>query len=91
MLGQDVMAALRARRETVMGLGRRELDVTDEAAVRRVIGDYRPGVVLNCAAWTAVAAAQAHEDAALRVGANAQAVKQRVLAARRELRAMLAG
>ncbi len=67
MLGQDVMAALRARRETVMGLGRRELDVTDEAAVRAVIGDYRPGIVVNCAAWTAVDAAEADEQAALRV------------------------
>ncbi len=67
MLGQDVMAALRARRETVMGRGRREFDVTDEAAVRAVIGDYRPGIVVNCAAWTAVDAAEADEQAALRV------------------------
>jgi len=67
MLGQDVMAVLRARREILMGLGKRELDVTDESAVRGVVGDYRPGVVLNCAAWTAVDAAEVDEQAALLV------------------------
>lgn len=70
MLGQEVMACLRARRETVMGLGRAELDVTDEAAVRTVITDYRPAVVVNCAAWTDVDAAEDDEHAALGVNGH---------------------
>ena len=67
MLGEDVMAGLRARGETVLGPRKRELDITDTAAVRTLIADYRPGVVINCAAWTAVDAAEAQEEAALAV------------------------
>ena len=67
MLGEDVMAGLRARGETVLGLRRRELDITDAGAVRTLITDYRPSVVINCAAWTAVDAAEAQEEAALAV------------------------
>jgi dTDP-4-dehydrorhamnose reductase len=64
MLGEDVMAGLRARGETVLGLRKRELDITDAGAVRTLIADYRPGIVVNCAAWTAVDAAEAQEEAA---------------------------
>jgi dTDP-4-dehydrorhamnose reductase len=67
MLGQDVLASLRARQETVLGLRRRELDVTDAAAVRTMVMDYRPAIVVNCAAWTAVDSAEAEEEAALAV------------------------
>lgn len=67
MLGEDVMAGLRARGETVLGLRKRELDITDAGAVRTLIADYRPGIVVNCAAWTAVDAAEAQEEAALAV------------------------
>jgi dTDP-4-dehydrorhamnose reductase len=67
MLGEDVMAGLRSRGETVLGLRKRELDITDAGAVRTLIADYRPGVVINCAAWTAVDAAEAQEEAALAV------------------------
>jgi dTDP-4-dehydrorhamnose reductase len=67
MLGEDVMAGLRARGETVLGLRRRELDITDAGAVRTLIADYRPGIVINCAAWTAVDAAETQEEAALAV------------------------
>ncbi len=67
MLGEDVMAGLRARGETVLGLRKRELDITDAAAVRAMITDYRPGIVINCAAWTAVDAAEAEEARALAV------------------------
>jgi dTDP-4-dehydrorhamnose reductase len=67
MLGEDVLAGLRARGETVLGLRRRELDITDAGAVRTLVTDYRPGVVINCAAWTAVDAAEAQEATALAV------------------------
>jgi dTDP-4-dehydrorhamnose reductase len=67
MLGEDVMAGLRARGETVLCRRRRELDVTDAGAVHALIADYRPNIVINCAAWTAVDAAEAQEAAALAV------------------------
>src|SRR5215469_3040107 len=67
MLGRDVLATLATNGQDVTGLTRRELDITDEAAVRAALRDRRPDVVVNCAAWTAVDDAEAHEDEALGV------------------------
>lgn len=38
------------------------LDITDEAAVSRVLREVRPDAVVHCAAWTAVDAAEALEN-----------------------------
>ena len=38
------------------------LDITDSEAVDRVIGEVKPDVVIHCAAWTAVDAAEAEEN-----------------------------
>jgi dTDP-4-dehydrorhamnose reductase len=40
------------------------LDITDEKAVDQFVQQYSPSVVVNCAAWTAVDAAEDHEAAA---------------------------
>jgi dTDP-4-dehydrorhamnose reductase len=63
MLGQDVV-----RLSGGVALPRVELDVTDRAAVRDAIGP--DDLVLNCAAWTDVDRAEAHEEAAVRVNAE---------------------
>ena len=55
------------------GLTRRDLDITDRAAVRAAVCAARPDVVVNCAAWTAVDDAEAHEDEALRSTATGAA------------------
>ena len=73
MLGRDLTAALQADGEDVTGLTRRELDITDEAAVRAALRDRRPDVTVNCAAWTAVDDAEAHEDEALGVNGRGPA------------------
>lgn len=39
-----------------------QLDITDSAAVRRVLEDVRPDAVIHCAAWTAVDAAEEAEN-----------------------------
>jgi dTDP-4-dehydrorhamnose reductase len=70
MLGQDLGEVLRRRGEPATALGRRELDVTDPRAVAGVIGDHKPDVVVNCAAWTAVDAAEEREAEALRVNGS---------------------
>jgi len=67
MLGRDLVTILRRRGEEVTGLARARLDVTNEAAVHAALRRYRPAVVVNCAAWTAVDDAEAHEDRALAV------------------------
>src|SRR5260370_38828225 len=73
MLGRDLVTALVGDGEDAVGLTRRELDITDEAAVRAALRACRPDVVVNCAAWTAVDAAEAHEDEALAVNATGPA------------------
>ncbi len=67
MLGRDVVTALRGAAQPVLGLTRAELDITDAARVTARIGEYRPDVVVNCAAWTSVDGAELHEEPALAV------------------------
>lgn len=64
MLGQDVVAAADAVHHEVAAYDRDRLDVTDREKVLRVIGRERPDVVINCAAYTAVDAAESDEDGA---------------------------
>lgn len=67
MLGRDIVSAAPAA-VTAMGLTRAELDITDEAAVRRAMADLAPEVVINCAAYTAVD--RAEEEPALAHAVN---------------------
>lgn len=71
MLGTDLVAVLRAGRHDVTPLDRAALDLRDAEAVRRAVRELRPGVVVNCAAWTAVDDAETREDEALAVNGSA--------------------
>lgn len=73
MLGADMVAALLRRGETVTACTRRDLDITDKAAVVAAVRDSRPDIVVNCAAWTAVDDAERHEPRALRVNGDGPA------------------
>lgn len=73
MLGRDVVAVARDRGEDVTALDRSGLDITDDDAVRSAIGRLKPDVVVNCAAWTAVDDAEAHEERALALNGHAVA------------------
>ena len=73
MLGRDLVTLLEGRGEAVTGLSRSDLDITDAGAVRDALARWQPAVVVNCAAWTAVDDAEAHEDAALLVNGEAVA------------------
>lgn len=73
MLGRDLAALIDGGEEDCVALGRASLDITDPAAVRAALAGYRPDVVVNCAAWTAVDDAEAHEAAALAVNGTAVA------------------
>ena len=61
-------------------LGRAEADLADPAACAAAIRERRPRAVLNAAAWTAVDAAEAEEDAARIVNADAPAAMARACA-----------
>jgi len=71
MLGTDLTARLRDAGADVVGLGRADLDVTDADATVAAVRGF--GVVVNCAAWTAVDDAEAHEADAFRVNATGAA------------------
>ena len=67
-LGTDLVEALDQRHAVgVLGLDLPEIDITDPQSVELVFGGFDPDVVVNCAAWTAVDAAEEREEAALLV------------------------
>jgi dTDP-4-dehydrorhamnose reductase len=70
-LGTDVVQLLRAYRADLTALDRSALDVTDAAAVRRVLTEAAPEVVINCAAYTAVDAAEVDEANATLINGEA--------------------
>jgi dTDP-4-dehydrorhamnose reductase len=73
MLGRDLTGLLAAHGEQVTGLTRHDLDITDQGAVQAATETCKPDVIVNCAAWTAVDDAEAHEDEASRVNGHAVA------------------
>jgi len=64
MLGRDMTNLLGARGEDFTPVTRADLDITDLTAVTELVAAVNPDVVVNCAAWTAVDAAEDHEDEA---------------------------
>lgn len=72
MLGRDLVAEVAARGLDVVALDRAQVDVTDPRAVRDVVDAALAGpgaVLVNCAAWTAVDAAETAEPQAFAVNA----------------------
>lgn len=79
MLGTDLVRVLGEHDETVDGIDRAALDVTDPAATLEAVRGY--DVVVNCAAYTAVDAAETDEAAAFAVNAVGPANLARATAA----------
>jgi dTDP-4-dehydrorhamnose reductase len=67
MLGQDLVARVRAEGHEAVAVDRDELDITDGAAVLAGVAGF--DVVANCAAWTAVDDAETREGDAFTVNA----------------------
>ena len=61
-LGFDVVNELKNRGHEAVGVDIEEMDITDPESVSRVIGEAAPDVVIHCAAWTAVDAAEDPEN-----------------------------
>jgi dTDP-4-dehydrorhamnose reductase len=70
MLGSDVMRAAQFVNHEAVGVGHGDLDITDRAAVERVVFRERPDVVINCGAYTNVDGAE--EDLGGAMDANAE-------------------
>jgi dTDP-4-dehydrorhamnose reductase len=67
MLGQAVALAANRLGHEVTALSHAELEITDADRVLRIVGAVEPRAIVNCAAWTDVDGAEAHEGEALAV------------------------
>jgi len=65
-LGKDLISVLRNQFE-VIGLGRNECDITNEAQCIAVINRHKPDVVIHAAAYTSVDLAETESDQAFAV------------------------
>jgi dTDP-4-dehydrorhamnose reductase len=67
MLGQDLTAAAEGAGHECAGLDLPEIDILDASATYAAVGEHRPDVVVNCAAWTDVDGAEENEEQATAV------------------------
>ncbi|MEV5575718.1 dTDP-4-dehydrorhamnose reductase [Spirillospora sp. NPDC052269] len=70
MLGTDLVARLAAEGADVVALDRASLDISHPYAVKEAVAAHRPDVVVNCAAWTDVDAAE-EDDRVFNVNSTA--------------------
>lgn len=67
-LGSALVDRLSTRTaDVVLGIDLPDIDITEPGSVREVLARFAPDVVINCAAWTAVDAAEEKETDALKV------------------------
>jgi dTDP-4-dehydrorhamnose reductase len=70
-LGRALARVAAAAPFELIGFDLPELDITDDAAVRATVRAVRPDVIVNCAAFTSVDAAEIDEPGALAVNGTA--------------------
>jgi dTDP-4-dehydrorhamnose reductase len=80
-LGSELVARYTARGDDVFGFDLPEIDITDPASVAAAFEVAAPEVVINCAAWTAVDAAEENEEGAHLVNGVGAEVLARACAA----------
>ncbi|MCM1024801.1 MAG: dTDP-4-dehydrorhamnose reductase [Roseburia sp.] len=69
-LGYDVVKELNSRGIETVGVDIEEMDITDGVSVNRVIREAGVDAVIHCAAYTAVDAAEEHEELCRRVNVD---------------------
>ena len=77
-LGSELVALYAARSDdSVLGVDLPDVDIRSSASVASVFSSFSPDVVINCAAWTAVDAAEENEAGALEVNGEGPRVLAR--------------
>ena len=69
-LGREIVEIARVEGIEVRGFSRSETDILDIAAVRRAVSDFRPKILVNSAAYTAVDKAESEPDKARAVNVD---------------------
>ena len=69
-LGYDVVLEGNKCGNEMVGLTRKELDITDEHSVKTFINNSKPDAIIHCAAYTAVDAAEDDKEACWNVNVN---------------------
>ncbi len=70
-LGRELLLHCSSEGDDVLGLDRREFDLTSPESIRRAVRVARPDVVVNCAAFTAVDACESAPEKAMEVNGTA--------------------
>ena len=70
-MGRELILRLRVQGADFRAYSHKDWDIADEAATDRVLAENAPCVVINCAAYTAVDAAENDEEAAFRINRDA--------------------
>ena len=73
MVGSDLRDALEERDERFVALTKSDLDITNQRNVAKLVGDEKPTIIVNCAAYTKVDAAE--EDERLANAINGSSVE----------------
>lgn len=71
MVATDLREELASRNERVIAPPRSALDITDQDAVRRVVREEQPDIIINCAAYTRVDDAETQVEAANAINGSA--------------------
>ncbi|MCE4049554.1 dTDP-4-dehydrorhamnose reductase [Bacillus sp. Au-Bac7] len=69
-LGYDVVLEGNKREYEMLGLTRKELDITNEESVKTYIHNSKPDAIIHCAAYTAVDAAEDDKETCWNVNVN---------------------
>lgn len=69
-LGYDVVKELQRRGHEAIGVNSAEMDITDAQKVSQVITNAKADIVIHCAAYTAVDAAEDHKEICHKVNAE---------------------
>lgn len=71
-LGSECLdAASREPQWTIIGLGREELDFEDVDSIKEIMDDYKPDIIINCAAYTSVDLAESEKEKAEKINGEA--------------------
>lgn len=71
MLGTDLRDELAGRGESFVALSRSDLDITDSRLVNATVAELAPTIIVNCAAYTKVDAAETDENVANAINGSA--------------------